>query len=60
MNKEYFETRKEIVRIAEMYHRSQIKEAQESYCQYMRLVITNAELSPLEKEILFDLWEDVK
>jgi len=60
MNKEYFETRKEIIRIGEMYNRSQIKEARESYCQYMRLIITDAELSPLERETLFDLWEDIK
>lgn len=56
----YLETHQEIHRMKELYKRATLEEARTGYDQYVRLIITDAKISKLEKETLFDVWDDLK
>ena len=56
----YIELQKEVKKIGELYRESELEEARKCYEQYVQLVLTDANISNLERNFLFDLWEDLK
>lgn len=56
----YLDVRLEIDKMKGLYTITPMEEARQTYDQYVSIVITEADLSKLEKETLFEVWEDIK
>lgn len=56
---EYISIYKEITKIGRLFHKSEVEEAKNCYEQYVQLIITDGKLSKLEKNSLFDYWDDM-